>query len=939
MTIFSKTTFRNHSSNNIRSFTIIYASRWYYSDLSTFLPFATFPLSICPYKNKLASASKKKKKKKKTAAEKRAAATESKESNKPISAQAKAILERKNAAAAEAERIRLEEEAEEAKLRAEEEAAEAAKQKAEEMKEINRKKKEEKVAKQKAAGTYMTKAQKAKAKQQQARLEAMMAGGLVIGGKKDSTGDTTEEKESPKEKVVDISSMYDKRKKTNTPFNNSKTEVEENESTQDISAEGEKVVATTEIELDVMDDWDADDDWESALDGLADKIGDKADQYDFENTEDMTEIEQKKEQEKLKQLGLERAKRDEEARKQREAEEALAAEMERKEREALMKKENSRKRRMERDAKYLAARSPDNLRAPISVIMGHVDTGKTKLLDNIRQTNVQEGEAGGITQQIGATQFSTEVLRDKTKPMQNAKGGDLAIDIKLPGLLMIDTPGHESFSNLRSRGSSLCDIAILVVDLMHGLEPQTIESLKMLVKGNTPFVVALNKVDRCYGWKTNTNSPIRDTLEAQDSNTKDEFYSRADQAMLQLREQGINCELYWKNEDLKDTISLIPTSAHTGEGVPDLLSMVIKCTQDLQVEKLMYNETLQCTVLEVKVIEGLGPTCDVVLVNGTLKEGDTIVFSTMDGPVVTQIKALLTPPPNREMRIKSEYIHHKQLSGAIGIKIVAPEIGRAIAGTPLLVVESEDDVEDVKEDCHADIGSIMKALETDARGVTVHASTLGAMEALLHFLREECKPPIPVSHIAIGTIFKKDVMRANLMNEKEMPEFATILAFDVRVDNEASAMAEELNVRIMTADIIYHLFDQFSAFMEGILKQRKDAAFEVVQFPVILKILQQNIFNKKDPIVVGVEILEGHLRLGTTLCIPSLDDLVVGTVENIQNNHKDVTKAQKGQSVAIKIVNEGNPTMMYGRQFDHTNSLYSKMSRKSIDALKEFFKE
>ena len=275
-----------------------------------------------------------------------------------------------------------------------------------------------------------------------------------------------------------------------------------------------------------------------------------------------------------------------------------------------------------------------------------MDTGKTKLLDKIRHTNVQEGEAGGITQQIGATQFSKETLIQQTMSMQ----ATMPFEIKIPGLLVIDTPGHESFTNLRSRGSSLCDIAILVIDLMHGLEPQTIESMNMLRKGRTPFIVALNKVDRCYGWKSIPDSPFRAALAAQDENCRLEFKDRASRAILALNEQGLNAKLYWENDDLAHTVSLVPTSAVTGEGVPDLIRTLITLTQDRLTEQIMYVEALQCTVLEVKVIDGFGHTIDVALVNGTLNVGDTIVVSTMEGPVVTTIKALLTPPPNREMR-------------------------------------------------------------------------------------------------------------------------------------------------------------------------------------------------------------------------------------------------------------------------------------------------
>jgi translation initiation factor 5B len=203
---------------------------------------------------------------------------------------------------------------------------------------------------------------------------------------------------------------------------------------------------------------------------------------------------------------------------------------------------------------------------------------------------------------------------------------------------------------LRSRGSSLCDIAILVIDLMHGLEQQTIESINLLKRNRTPFIVALNKVDRLYGWKKLPDGPIRDALELQDENTMAEFKDRSERAIVQLMELGLNAKLYWENDDLGGTVSLVPTSAHSGEGVPDLLRMLITLSQDRLYEKLMFMNVLQCTVLELKVIEGLGHTIDVILVNGTLNEGDTIVLSTMEGPVVTTVRALLTPPPNREMR-------------------------------------------------------------------------------------------------------------------------------------------------------------------------------------------------------------------------------------------------------------------------------------------------
>ena len=586
----------------------------------------------------------------------------------------------------------------------------------------------------------------------------------------------------------------------------------------------------------------------------------------------------------------------------REEEAQEREEMERKAREAAMRKETSRKNRYAREALARAERSADNLRCPISCIMGHVDTGKTKLLDKIRHTNVQEGEAGGITQQIGATQFSRETLIAQTECLQ-AKD---PFDIQLPGLLVIDTPGHESFTNLRARGSSLCDIAILVIDLMHGLEQQTIESITMLKSKKAPFIVALNKIDRCYDWQTVPDRSSRLALEVQSESVRQEFKDKSQRVIGQLMELGLNSKLYWENDDLAHTVSLVPTSAVTGEGVPDLLRMLITLTQERLTEKLMFMNVLQCTVLEVKVIDGLGHTVDVILVNGTLREGDTIVVSTLEGPVETTIRGLLTPPPNREMRVKSEYVHHKELTGAIGVKLVATDISRAVAGTSVLVKHADDDIEDIKDEVQSDLTEVFKALSTENKGVMVHASTLGALEALLQFLRDECSPPIPVCHINIGPIHKKDVMRANIMNERGLTEFATILAFDVKIDHDAQVMADENHVRVFKADIIYHLFDQFSAYMSKITEERRKAAEATAVHPVILKIMPQHIFNKKDPMVFGVEVTEGILKIGTPLVIPSNDFLFIGNVIGIENNRKEVPIAKKGVCVYVYML-----TIMY----------------------------
>ncbi|BBN08146.1 translation initiation factor 5B [Marchantia polymorpha subsp. ruderalis] len=598
------------------------------------------------------------------------------------------------------------------------------------------------------------------------------------------------------------------------------------------------------------------------------------------------------------------------------------------------KKRLAKDKREARKAEALSKRSADDLRSPICCILGHVDTGKTKLLDCIRRTNVQEGEAGGITQQIGATYFPMANIRERTKELK------AVAEMRVPGLLVIDTPGHESFTNLRARGSSLCDIAILVIDIMHGLEPQTIESLKLLQMRKTPFIVALNKVDRLYDWKSTTNAPIRNSMKNQSKHVIQEFETRTNQIITQLKEQGMNSELYYKNKEIRKVVSIVPTSAISGEGVPDLLMLLVQLTQKMMEEKLMYVAEVQCTVLEVKVIEGLGTTIDVVLVNGVLHEGDQIVVCGMQGPIVTSIRALLTPHPMKELRVKGSYEKHKELKAAQGIKITGQGLEHAIAGTQLYVVGPEDELEDIKEEAMQDMKNVMSRVDKTGEGVCVQASTLGSLEALLEFLKSPAVK-IPVSGINIGPVHKRDVMRASVMLERKRKEYATILAFDVKVTQEAKELADEVGVKIFTADIIYHLFDQFTNYINTVKEEKRKETAEEAVFPCVLKLMPGCIFNKKDPIIVGVDVVEGIAKVGTPLCIPSREFIEIGRIASMEVNHKVVDTAKKGNTVAMKIVgtNAEETQKMYGRHFDMEDEFVSSITRKSIDLLKENYRD
>lgn len=571
-----------------------------------------------------------------------------------------------------------------------------------------------------------------------------------------------------------------------------------------------------------------------------------------------------------------------------------------------------------------------SLRSPVICVLGHVDTGKTKLLDFIRRTHVQDNEAGGITQQIGATFVPDSAIKEQTKYVRNK------FKLALPGLLIIDTPGHESFTNLRSRGSSLCDIAILVIDIMHGLEQQTIESIGLLKDRKTPFVVALNKIDRLYGWKSNPKRDVEDLLKQQTLNTKDEFDKRSKEIILELNKQGLNAALYYDNPDPKSFVSLVPTSAVTGDGMGNIISMLITFCQTRLVKRILFKpDSLDATVFEVKAIQGLGTTLDVILVNGTLNEGDKIVLAGYEGAIVTQIRALLVPHPLRELRVKAQYNELKTVRGSVGVKVTGNELDKAIAGLQLHVAKTDADVERLTTMCMKEFDSAMNKIKCVERGVYVQASTLGSLEALLEFLKQS---KIPYSSVRIGPVVRKDVMKISTMLE-HAPTYACILAFDVRVERDAQEMADQVGVRIFQAEIIYHLFDKFTAHIEDVKRKQREQYKSIAVFPCKLKILPTCIFNKRDPIVIGVEVMAGKLKTDTPIYVVE-KEILIGRVSSIQSNHVEKEVASVGDEVCIKIDNTSSDApKMVGRHFEITDTLISHISRESIDACKDYFRD
>jgi len=562
------------------------------------------------------------------------------------------------------------------------------------------------------------------------------------------------------------------------------------------------------------------------------------------------------------------------------------------------------------------------LRSPVICILGHVDTGKTKILDKLRKTNVQEGEAGGITQQIGATFFPIENFSQHANKIPEK----FRIEPKIPGFLVIDTPGHESFQNLRVRGSSLCDLAVLVVDIMHGLEKQTIDSIELLRRRRTPFIIAFNKIDRIYQWKSTEWGGFRDSFDVQKKNQTKEFNDRVNKILMQLVQNNLNVAIYDENPSMKEYINIVPTSAVTGEGMPDLIGMFVYIGQKFLMKKLEYKEEVQCTILEVKVLEGTGTTIDVILVNGTLKVGDKIIIGGLFGPIKTTIKILLTPHPMKEMRIKSEYEHHDSISGAIGIKIFATELDNALAGSPLFVYKTEEEAEKHGREITQDFNSIIKDyLSKTGKGIMVQASTLGSLEAILTYLHDK---KIEIAAVGLGNLQKKDITKIKTIHSKEenpLKEYLTILAFDIKISNDVQQYADECGIKIFSADVIYHLFDSYVQYEQQCKDERKKQKEKEAVFPCLLKIVPNAIFNRKDPIIIGVDVTDGVLKVGTPLYIID-KKLPLGVVEGIENNKKQVNNVRpKDGSVAIRI-KAADSSLTIGRQFEETDVIASKVN-------------
>ena len=532
-------------------------------------------------------------------------------------------------------------------------------------------------------------------------------------------------------------------------------------------------------------------------------------------------------------------------------------------------------------------------RQPIVAVLGHVDHGKTSLLDHIRglgsdsRASVMDREAGGITQHIGATEVPSDILNELCAPLLGGKTFDS------PGLLFIDTPGHHSFSTLRSRGGSLADIAILIVDVMEGARPQTLESLRVLKNAKTPFVIAANKVDRIHGWDAQDGRPMALSMRNQTKDSMALFEKKYWELVGKFAEEGLNIERYDRVKDFTKDIALVPISAREGEGIQDLLAVVIGLAERYLTDQLTDIEgSGEGTVLEMKEERGLGKTLDVILHRGSIKKGDEIVVATSEGGIATRVKGLFSPRGMSEMRDAGDRWDDTDVAhAASGLKISAPDLDNVLAGTTLRVVNSDEEREDA---ISAATAESELSIELDEEGVSIKADTVGGLEALAKELQAV---DVPIRSASIGKVSRRDVRSAEAASD---PLHRVIMSFstDILPDAESEIAQSEKGVHHIGSDIIYRILEEREEWVERRTKEMEEESREAIVYPGRILLMRDHTFRISKPAVMGVRVLAGRIHVGQYLL---KDGNRVGRIKSIRSGEESMKEAMQGAEVAVAI--------------------------------------
>ena len=560
------------------------------------------------------------------------------------------------------------------------------------------------------------------------------------------------------------------------------------------------------------------------------------------------------------------------------------------------------------------------IRQPIIVVMGHVDHGKTTLLDKIRNTAIANKEAGGITQHIGASEVPIDVIKKICKSILSS----FKINITIPGLLFIDTPGHEAFTNLRKRGGSVADLAVLVVDITKNFEPQTYEAIEILRQYKTPFIVAANKIDLITGWRPNNNESFVETIAKQQPNVVSELDNRIYEIIGKLSELGFNSERFDRVKDFQREVLIIPVSAKTGEGIPELLLYATGLSQKFLEKRISIevNGPGKGSIIEKKEEKGLGTTIDVILYDGTLKVNDTIAFATSTGIGLSKIKALLKPKPLQELRESSgKFYYVDSVSAASGVKISGTGLDDALPGSLVLSTDYPNYENEIKAE-------IADLFATERKGIILKADSIGTIEAVSKLL---AGIGVSISKKGLGNVTKRDVLDAYAMRAID-PYSAVVLSFGVKIDEDALREAEATDITIINENVIYKIIDEYKEWLENERKKARESAEKSLIFPGMVKVIPNTCFRVSHPAIFGIEVLAGKIR--PSYLLMNKNGNIIGRIREIQDNGITLQEAKKGDKVAISI-----DDITFGRQVKEDDILYTHVNDESERLLRQKFSD
>ena len=563
------------------------------------------------------------------------------------------------------------------------------------------------------------------------------------------------------------------------------------------------------------------------------------------------------------------------------------------------------------------------IRSPIVSVLGHVDHGKTTLLDYIRGSTIADKEAGGITQHIGAT----EIPNDTIDEICGNFISKLTIKDLIPGLFFIDTPGHAAFTSLRKRGGALADLAVLIVDINDGFKPQTYEALNILRMYKTPFIVVANKIDMIFGWETHEGVSFKESFNQQAQSVKQALDTKIYELVGTLHKEGFQSERFDRISDFASQISIIPISARSGEGIIEVLAMLLGLAQEYLTEQLEINEDAPAkgTVLEIKEETGLGLTVDSIIYDGVLRTNDEIALMTSNNEVLTtKIRSILRPLPLEEMRdSKKKFQKFDEVVAAAGIKIAAPNLDDVISGSPLRVLNDEENVE---EEILKEIEDI--TINTDDEGILVKADTLGSLEAIVKLLKEL---DIPIREADIGDVNRRDIINSSIaLNEDE--DHGAIIAFNVDVHQNSQEDLDNSEVKLFKGDVIYQIIEDYEEWIKQKEEARKKAFYDAIIKPAKFMALPKLVFRQSKPAIIGVEALSGTVKQGQKLINKNGES--VGVIASMEDKGETLPDISRGQRVAMAIDNA-----VVGKDFDEGDELFIDIPEKHYKFIEREFKD